>query len=316
MTLGTAPIDCGAAASPLTVTFACTRSYFSLAVAAICSLRAYNRDVPVRLFLDQEPADLARIATALGFAARIRRLPGHGEHIRSRLLKIRAMAEAPPGPCLHIDADTLLLDDVAALAGQSPVGPSAGVDVRMLLRRPKVQTLWTNGRYNFTDTGLSRERITRLVNETFGLAYTTDDLGAMPCWNSGVVYGSGAVLRRIATRWLARYRRMVTGPTSEHFVPNDQLCFWLTLLEMGDLVRTGELPLRWNFMPGRALRLAPGTAELDDDELADVAILHLSVNKDDVWALRRRDAVLAAAGIALPDAVPHGLDGGQPRQAR
>src|SRR5206468_12725598 len=141
-------------------------SYFWLAVAAICSLRAYNRDVPVQLFLDEEPEELVRIAAMLKVLVRIRRIPEHDEHTRSRLLKIQAMTEAPSGPCLHIDADTLLLDDVAALTTQSPIGPAAGVDVRMLLRRPKVQTLWTNGRYNFTDTGLSRERITHLVNGT------------------------------------------------------------------------------------------------------------------------------------------------------
>ncbi|ARF53263.1 hypothetical protein [Streptomyces gilvosporeus] len=316
MTLGTAATDSAPAQSPMTVTLACTHSYFPLAVAAICSLRTHNHDVPVRLFLDQQPKELARIAAALRITARIRRIPAHDEHTRSRLLKIQAMTEAPSGPCLHIDADTLLLDDVDALAAQSPIGPAAGVDVRMLLRRPKVQTLWTNGRYNFTDPALSQEQITQLVNDTFGLAYTTDDLGAMPCWNSGVIYGAGAVLRQVAMRWLDRYRRMITGPQSKHFVPNDQLCLWLTLLEMSEAIPIGELPLRWNFMPGRALRLAPGTEELNDDELADVAILHLSVNKDDDWALRRREAVLAAAGVTLSDTVRRRREEVQARQSR
>ncbi|RLV04412.1 hypothetical protein CTZ27_10655 [Streptomyces griseocarneus] len=269
-------------------------------MAAICSLRSYNRTAPVRLFVDDKPPELDTIAATAGFTVEVRHVPGYNEHVRSRMLKIRAMTEATSGTCLHIDADTLLLDDIADLAEESPVGPGTDTDVRMLLRRPKVQTLWTNGRHNFTDTGLSPEDIADLIRETFGPALTTAELGAMPCWNSGVVYGTGAALRRIAHPWLDRYRHMVTGPTRDRFVPNDQLCLWLTLLAARDTIRTGELPLRWNFMPGRALRLAPGTRDLDDTELDGVALLHLSVNKDDPWALRRRNAALAAAGVTLP----------------
>ncbi|MCC3771944.1 hypothetical protein [Streptomyces sp. UNOC14_S4] len=283
-------------------------------MAAICSLRSYNRTAPVRLFVDDKPPELDGIAATAGFTVEVRHVPGHSEHIRSRMLKIRAMTEAVPGEsgtCLHLDADTLLLDDVADLVEESPVGPGTDADVRMLLRRPKVQTLWTNGRHNFTDTELGRDEIAALIRETFGLALTTAELGAMPCWNSGVVHGTGTALRRIARPWLDRYRHMVTGPTRDRFVPNDQLCLWLTLLAARDAIRTGELPLRWNFMPGRALRLAPGTRDLDAAGLDGVALLHLSVNKDDPWALRRRNAALAAAGVVLPDTLKGTRTGGR-----
>jgi hypothetical protein len=97
---------------------------------------------------------------------------------------------------------------------------------------------------------------------------------------------------------------MVVGRTRDSFVPNDQLALWLTLWEASEDVAIGELPLSWNFMPGLALELEPGIAQVHDSCFDGISILHLAACKREPWALHRIAAALEEAGVASPWPLP------------
>jgi hypothetical protein len=302
-------------ADDLEVRMSCTRSYLPYAVASLCSLRQHNRAVPVRLFVDEEVPELTAIADRAGFTVervdpvseRVRAVHGDaGDHIRSRLLKIHTMATATAERVLYLDADTLLLGDVGAV-GAAVEGSAE--DLFMLLRRPLVPTLWDYGRMNLTDPQRSREDIAELIQETFALGLTLADLDRLTCWNAGILYGASDTARTLAVAWLDTYERMITASTRDAFVPNDQLCLWLTLLGHDPVGDIGELPLGWNCMPGLALGLAAGTPSLPDSDLDGVTVLHLATNKRDPWAVRRMTAALDAAGVVLPWSLPDPIAG-------
>jgi hypothetical protein len=276
------------------VTVSCTENYAKFAVASICSIRDHNATVAIELVLDRQFDGLGRIAERVGFEIRTispdQSIVPETEHVRSRMLKIQAVASTAFDPMLYIDADTLALTDVARI--QSALSISADADLFMLLRRPLVPTIWDYGRLNFVDPKIDDSDIVTLLRSTFGLAISARDLDHLKCWNAGVIFGSQDVVCKMATKWLATYERMIRVPTSRAFVPNDQLCLWLTLWEAGNTIRVGELPLSWNFMPGHVLRMKPYTRQIDPSALAEVAILHLATNKYDEWALRMIEAAL------------------------
>jgi len=261
------------------------------AIASICSIRDHNQTVPIKLFLDGKAPDVDHLAKQLGFSVVRLSCDRYGEHVRSRLLKIHALANTSFQRILYLDADTLVLDDVAKIQAQLFVPLDA--DVFLLLRRPRLISIWDYGRLHFTDPTIDKEEIVRLVSTTFGLPLTSVDLGRLNCWNGGVIFGCRQTLEAMSARWLAAYQRMISASTSGAFVPNDQLSLWLTVWKAGNAIRVGELPLCWNFMPGHALGLKPNTCEIENDALASACILHLGPNKRDQWALDRIAMTLA-----------------------
>ncbi|MEV6421258.1 hypothetical protein [Streptomyces sp. NPDC051662] len=299
------------------VVFAATHSHVPFAMASISSLRRYSPSVPVRLVVDVSDERAEAAARRLRVELVVAPLAVEDEFIRSRLLKIGAIGSAPFDDILYIDSDTLLLDDVLRIRNLRDKEPHGGRPLMMLLRRPVVPTLMGFGRLNFTARDPSVDDIRDLLGRALGLQLSPAELDQLLCWNSGVLLGRADVLRPLCVRWAELYEQIATGPHRAHFVPNDQLCLWLTLHETADRSLVGELPLRWNFMPGLALRAsAHGTSSHDqsaylevarlngrslgDDALREVSLLHFARNKYDDWALEMTARALREAGVDLP----------------
>ncbi|MFJ4963919.1 hypothetical protein ACIP6P_15945 [Streptomyces sp. NPDC088729] len=299
------------------VVFAATRSHVPFAMASISSLRAHSPSVPVRLVVDAPDERAEAAARRLRVELVTAPLAVENEFIRSRLLKIGAIGSAPFDDILYIDSDTLLLDDVLEVRGLREAEPHGDRPLMMLLRRPVIPTLMGFGRLNFTARDPSADDIRDLLRRALDIRLTSAELDRLLCWNSGVLLGRAGTLRPLCTRWAELYRRIATGPHRAAFVPNDQLCLWLALHEAADRALVGELPLRWNFMPGLALR-APlhGTTSQDQtaylevarlnggsltgEALREVSLLHFARNKYDDWALELAARALEEAGVDFP----------------
>jgi hypothetical protein len=161
------------------------------------------------------------------------------------------------------------------------------------LRRPTAPTLWGDRHLYFKDPSIDRAAAVQLINDVFGTTLTEASLDELICWNSGIIYGRTEPLRVVGRRWLELYRRAFDPRWNDVLIARDQLPFWLTLWELKDRIRVGELPHRWNFMAGQLLGLPKGLTELPADERLDhAAVVHLAGWKTEKWAVDRVEALL------------------------
>lgn len=288
---------------------ASTPSFIPFALAAVASLRRHNVDVPVTVYVDRPTGDLHRLAPVLNVAVDHvdtsadgfwSHSPADREWRSSRLVKIQSFLRAERDPYLYLDADTILLGDIGEIEADLADRLGSTADLFMLLNRPVAPTLWEHRHLYFRDPDIDRETAARLVNETYDLRLPVCFLDEATCWNSGVVYGTASVLRPLATRWLALYRRMLAASTRSRLIPRDQLSLWIAVWELRSTLRVVELPRRWNFMAGHLLGLPPGTADVDPAGLDGVRVLHLAQNKFDPWAMRHVAGALDGLGVAAP----------------
>jgi lipopolysaccharide biosynthesis glycosyltransferase len=192
---------------------------------------------------------------------------------------------------MFVDSDVLVLDDLKKITEELELKGSDKPIVYMLLRRPQLLSLNDIGWLYLRDApGLSFQQMADLINETFSLDYSADQLQNVNCWNSGIVYGSPEGIKMLADQWSKYYTVMLTGKNKDSFIPNDQLCLWLAIDHLVDKVTVKELPLAWNFMPGHALEkiMSKATPSLDEIKasLRGVRILHFAQNKADSWVQR------------------------------
>lgn len=297
------------ATSRFGIGLATTSSFVPFVVAAVASLRRHNVDVPVTVYVDQPDPELLRVAPILdmtvdaGPASTQEAYDRDGserEWTASRLVKIQSLLRMEHEPYLYLDADTIVVGDIAEIQDELADRLGAETDLFMLLRRPTAPTLWGHRHLYFLDLDLDRETAARLISEAFGLVVPASFLDEETCWNSGVIYGSARAMRVVATRWLELYRRMLRAPAGRRLIPRDQLSLWIALWELRGTIRVDELPPRWNFMAGHLLGVDPGSADIDPGAIGDARVLHLAQNKFDPWALRRVREALEGLGVDPP----------------
>ncbi|MFV2103600.1 hypothetical protein [Micromonospora sp. LOL_024] len=299
------------------VTLTTTTTFVPYVAASVATLREHNRTVPVAVFVDEPSPLLDRLARKLDFDVHVvtvdpaewSAVPARQtESVRSRIVKISSMFDAPTAQHLYLDSDTLVRTDIALMSKE--LGDRLGTedDLFSLLNRPVAPTLWGDRRLYFTDPDISRTAVVELVHETFGVALPDSALDDMKCWNSGILLGSAPAMHELATRWLRHYRAMLPMAATGRIIPRDQLGFWLALWEMRETLRVREMPVRWNFMVGHLVPVPVGTESVDESAYAEAAILHLAQNKDDPWALRLvsnalqrtgTDRLIADAGVTV-----------------
>lgn len=282
-----------------------TADFTPYLIAAAASLRRHNTEVPVRVLADPQAADLLREAAgplaidvvptgSAGGRSGVAEDPRE-QLIQSRLAKITGLVESPFDPTLYLDADTILQDDIGKIVSELAPALDSGHDLMLLLRRPTAPTLWGDRLLYFKDPSIQRPAAVRLLNDVFGTALTDSSLDELVCWNSGIIYGRTEALRVVGRRWLELYRRAFDPRWRDVLIARDQLPFWLTLWELRDRIRVGELPHRWNFMAGQLLGLPKGLPELPADERLDrAAVVHLAGWKTEKWAVERVSALLSA----------------------
>lgn len=298
-----APDSQGRSVSDFGVVMATDAAYATYARAGVASIRRYNADVPIEITVcGAEPA-LEDAARRYGCTLRHIALPPEvaaavaAEDVPvvwSRLAKFGSMLESAFEQCLYLDADVIALADVAGIVAEAPLDARA---IYMLLRRPAQPTLYRWRHAYLADAqALPPEAVATLLNETFGLRLTIDQMLAIRCWNAGVIYAARAALDRLAGEWRELYLRMVAGPHRARFAPKDQLCLWLAAERLKEEVEIRELPLAWNYMPGHA---APDEERRTWDAAATLArmrggarLLHFGHTKTEAWAIELREAYL------------------------
>lgn len=291
----------------LHVTLTTTAGFVPHVAAAVASLREHNSAVPVSVFVDEPTEQLSELAEVLSFRIQVVPVnpretaginPADVEMVRSRLVKIHSMATATAPAHLYLDSDTLLRGDIGGISDDVGVRLDGDADVFMLLRRPVPPPLWKSRHQYFTDPDIDRAGAVALMNDTFGMTLPPSIIDDLVCWNSGVIFGSAAGMRRMGERWLELYRKTLRTVATGQLIPRDQLSMWLALWEMRQELRVAELPVTWNFMAGHLLDLPVGTEEVSAGRLTPAVVLHFAQNKSDPWARRLVDEVLVKSGIA------------------
>lgn len=289
------------------VTLTTTGNFLPYVAASVASLREHNSSTAVTVYVDESNDVLDRLAELLNFTvAPVAIDPRHlvdvpasdAELTRSRLVKIYSMATATADAHLYLDSDTLLRGDIGGMYDEVGVRLGKDADIFMLLRRPVALKLWTHRHYYFTDPDIDRAGAVEIMNRTFDMSLSESIIDDLVCWNSGVILGTRDALRRMASRWLELYRKMLHAAADGQLIPRDQLSMWLALWELRESVRVAELPVKWNFLAGHLLDLPIGTEEVPESSLEPAVVLHFAQNKADPWARRKVDDVLARSGAA------------------
>jgi hypothetical protein len=278
------------------IVMAANDRYADYARSAIASIRRYNPRVPIEVTLCGDNPALRDAAAWFGCDVRCEPFPVElagtiTPDVRSvvwtRFAKFACLRETTLDPCAYLDADVLALSDVAGLAK----GGLPGADeVHMLLRRPVLPTIfrWRHA-YLVDAQQLTPQAVADLLNAAFGVGLSVEAMLAIRCWNAGVIFGSRAAVRRLATTWRETYGRMVTGRYRERFVPKDQLCLWLAAGQPDAGLDLRELPLAWNFMPGHVVPDSQRRTWSAPLALAEVSaranILHFGHTKSEHWAV-------------------------------
>jgi hypothetical protein len=289
------------------VTLTTTSGFLRYVAASVASLREHNPSVAVTVFADEGGEELDELSRVLNFQVQhvavdpdvvaLAREPEQ-ESVRSRLVKIHSMATATVDAHLYLDSDTILRGDIGGMYDELGVRLGRDADLFMLLRRPVPPTLWAHRHLYFTEPDIGRSDALALLNSTFDIDLPERVLDDMVCWNSGVILGSAAAMRRLGTRWLELYRVMLRAARGGRLIMRDQLSMWLAIWEFGEQLRIAEMPPRWNFMAGHLLDIPEGTRHVDEARLAAATVLHLAQNKSDPWAKERVDDVLLRSGTA------------------
>jgi|YNPBryulayer2012_1023412.scaffolds.fasta_scaffold08482_2 lipopolysaccharide biosynthesis glycosyltransferase len=283
----------------LGIVMATDRQFLAYANAAIISIRQYNSQIPIQIFvcdplpeLEEQWKDLdvtlLKVDTTSVESSRVSKKDRM--IIRTRYTKIKAITENNFDPCLYLDCDIVACSDVGTIGSCLDLGSN---DIYALLRRPKIPSLFEWRWLYFTDPdSLTIQSITNLINQTFATDYSVNQIEKLKCWNGGVLYGTSKAMKILGERWLSFYLRLTLGELRRRFIPNDQLSLWLALNQLQNSISIKELPLEWNFMPGHV----EGSLNTDLDRFIrsyGVKILHFAQNKDDEWAVALREQIVA-----------------------
>jgi lipopolysaccharide biosynthesis glycosyltransferase len=280
------------------VVLACDDRYSDYLNATLASIRSHSADVPISVYTSGGPL-LSRIAKkykcqkhkvtppkklqkSLGTTNRL-------QHAMTRIAKFTSMLNSTYELIMYIDSDIITRDKIENITQELEIENPNQPIVYSLLKRPHLLKLSDISWLYFKNDGqLSKNEKTKLVNKTFSTNYTVEKLFNIDCWNGGVIYGSNQGVHLLANKWQELYLRMLTGSNSQSFIPNDQLCLWLAVDLLKNDLQVRELPLKWNCMPGHAMKdiMNKPNPNLEEIQkaLTDIKLLHLAQNKTDVWA--------------------------------
>lgn len=274
------------------------KKYIPYLTTAVTSIRRYNSTIPIDVYTCADPEDFSNsqktnytvhhVAIPQELQDSLREEPEKFGHALTRIAKLASMRQENATTMMYVDSDIVAFDDLEKITHELEVVDEDKPVVYMLLRRPQVLSLQDIGWLYLRDAArMTPQQMANLVNETFSLDYSAEDIENINCWNSGIVYGSAEGIRMLTDLWEKYYLKMLTGKNKDAFIPNDQLCLWLAINQLSDKVTMQELPLAWNFMPGHTLeesmrRTRPHAQEIRKN-LEGVRILHFAQNKADSW---------------------------------
>jgi lipopolysaccharide biosynthesis glycosyltransferase len=278
----------------LTIVMASDEKYLAYLEIAVKSIRKHNTSIPIKIF-SCSPISFLETVNKKVVKVQVKPPKGLRSHLEStsaynhaltRIAKLASMTNVESENILYLDSDIIALTDIEKISEELETNRNT---IYLLLRRPQsISLLDIAWLYFKNSTQMTTEEMTEVVNDTFSTNYSSKSLLRLNCWNGGIVYGSGIAVKRLAEQWRQNYIKMLTGKNRDSFIPNDQLCLWITVDQLKNKIDFKELPLSWNFMPGHAVEDLVKNPNPSPDEikktLKAVNILHLAQNKTDVWA--------------------------------